>query len=70
MKTIQELLGLSEKVHNLAVISTNIKDWGNFDRFQKQEKFREIAIKLNVANKTKDMEFVVTKCLSMSGYGS
>lgn len=66
------LLQTAQQVHSNALREIDAKHGRHHDltRYDMQETFRAEALKLGIENKTKDMGFVVTKCLSLSGYGS
>mgnify|MGYP000889451806 FL=1 len=65
-----ELLKTADQVHSAAIRANEWSAWRNFGRMQCQSAFMRAAVAAGVAEKTPEMRFVVTKCLSLSGYGS
>ena len=65
-----ELLKTADQVHSAAIRANEWSAWRNFGRMQCQSAFIQAAVAAGVAEKTREMHFVVTKCLSLSGYGS
>lgn len=70
MTTTEILLKTADEVHGAAIRATPWDQWRNFGRQQCLAAFRTAARAAGVPDKTRDMGFVVTKCLSLSGYGS
>lgn len=68
--SLADLLALAGRVHSAAIISADWAEVRNWGRAQHQAAFHAAALQAGVPDKTQSMGFVVTKCLSLSGYGS
>ncbi len=68
-RSIADLLTIAESVH-YAAVNGHWPAWRQYERQDCLRAFRSAALDQGIEDKTTDMGFVVTKCLSMSGYGS
>lgn len=64
------LLQVADKVHGAAIRSADwniVRNWG---RRESDEAFTRAALDAGIPDKSRELRFVVGKCLSLSGYGS
>lgn len=65
-----QLLDIAHRVHSAAIRGTDWAQWRNFGRRECDAAFTREALAAGVPDKSRELCFVVTKCLSLSGYGS